>query len=294
LAAHSLIGIVVRLTPEMAALANAESLRVANSGAQLRHPFLNVCVDADALAYKPTSAPAPISSEALQQDTPEAVREAVQRQLSAGVDRNETFARLHLMTTPDASAHLFLLCDHLALDAKSLVIWLKDIMSALGAPGQGDGAEQSNADVHEFVDWAGRAPADLMAQIPSFAPSAPSVMLDTLAPTPEELIGCNVADVCVHVDPPVFAALKRVTKEVKGTTLNTPLSAAFAAATADVARRQRPGQVVPPLTVQGACAVEVRQQCQPPLPADYMNNSAGIACISALFEEGADLWDFGE
>ena len=31
LAAHSLIGIVVRLTPEMAALANAESLRIAFS-----------------------------------------------------------------------------------------------------------------------------------------------------------------------------------------------------------------------------------------------------------------------
>jgi hypothetical protein len=282
----------------MAALANTESLTKANRRSQLRHPFLNVCVDSDALAFKPTCAPTPISSEELDHSTQVSVRSAAQRQLAAGIDRSVTFARLHLMQGPDGSAHLFLLCDHLALDAKSLVIWLTDVMASLATatPPEQQEAEEETEEAHEFVEWSARAPHDLLKTLPPFSPSAPSVMLDKLTPTAEECAAqppCNVADVCVYVDSSIFEALRAVTKQVKGTTLNAPLSAAFAAATADVARWQRPaaGQVVPPLTVQGACAVEVRQQCSPSLPADYMNNSAGIAVTAALFEEGADLWD---
>jgi hypothetical protein len=296
LAQHSLICLDAKLSPETAAAATEESLALALARTRTLHPYLSVSIDTEQKAFRPAPA-TPLSLETLDTDGGDgalpagAVRAAAQRQLAAGVDRAQTLARAHLVcgSGGEQHKHLLLLCDHLALDARSLTIWLGGIMAALLGGDAGHQQQQQEA-MHEFVDWTDRIPTEL-----SFAPFEPhgrSVALDKLEPAPEALAAVpvpGVADLVVCVEPAVFAALKGATKG-RQTTLNAPLSAAFAAAVLDAARKEHPDDVVAPAYVQGCCAVDARAHVTPPLPSNYMNNSSSVVPTHATFTAGASLW----
>lgn len=291
LAQHSLICLDAKLSPEAAVTATEESLALALARTRTLHPYLSVSIDAERKAFRPAPA-TPLSLETLDTEGGDggflagAVRAAVQRQLTVGVDRAQTLARAHLIcgSGGEQHKHLLLFCDHLALDARSLTIWLGDIMAALLG---GDAGQQDT--MHEFVDWTSRIPTEL-----SFAPFEPrgrSVVLDKIEPAPEALAAVpapDVADLVACVEPAIFAALKGATKG-RQTTLNAPLSAAFAAAVLDAARKEH-DSVVAPAYVQGCCAVDARAHVTPPLPSNYINNSSSVVPTHTTFTAGASLW----
>lgn len=283
---HSLICLDVKLSPEAAAAATKETLVPALARARRAHPYLNVSIDVEKKAFRPALA-TPLSVEILDagESTADAVRAAAQRQLSTGVDREQTLARAHLLSCGEHEKHLMLFCDHLALDARSLTIWLGDIMVALLSD-----EDTSVQPMDKFVDWTMRVPAELT--FAPFVPRSTSIMLDKLTPTPGALAAVpapNVMDVVACVEPGTFAALKAATKS-KQTTLNAPLSAAFAAAVLDAARKQHPSDVTAPAYVQGCCAIDLRGHVVPPLPKHYCNNSSSIVPIHTTFPAGGALW----
>jgi hypothetical protein len=285
---HSLICLGARLTPEAAAAATEDALALALARSRGRHPYLQVSISATEKAFRSAAPAVPISNEEVELAEPAdaaamatAVRAAARRQLEIGVDREQTLARVHLVTGREHT-HLLLLCDHLALDAKSLTVWLGDIMAALLGGASGGGSVPLHAAPHAFVDWSERTPPGLSFE--PFASRGPSVMLNMLSPAPEALAATpapGVTDLVAAVGPAVFGAL-RASAKWRQTTLNAPLSAAFAAAVVDAARRQRPGEVQAPAYVQvvWCSARHLRPNLPPQLPPQPPKNTA---CLSYCF-----------
>ncbi len=183
-----------------------------------RHPYLNVRIDGETREFRRSTTALPVSFEQL--DDNHDVRVAARRQLDLGIDRGVAFARVHVVRTQQKQAYLLCLCDHLALDAKSLVVWLHDVMESLL---QGADEELKEFTMMPFVDWTTRIPTNL--ELEPFIPKGKSLMLECMTPAPEALAAnpppC-VQDIVVSVDADVFAALQVVTKQ-RGTTLNAPL-----------------------------------------------------------------------
>jgi hypothetical protein len=197
--------------------------------------------------------------------------------------------RCHVVKGPTVTS-LVLLGDHLALDAKSLVIWLQDLLSILSAAVVADEkeAKETAGGVEQqmlpFIDWTTRIPS---LQLPPFQ-GVDSAML-TLK-SPEDKSNLPDVDRVVQVIPKeVFKNIKTRTKDMNAT-LNAPLMTAFFAAVCDCARSQN-ADLKLPLSVQSVCAVDVRSKLVPVLPNDYMNNSASIVSAFATFADGCNLWD---
>ena len=317
--APALICLIVHLdaTATAAAAWTHEAAEAAVAAARARQPFLQVCVDADALRFK-LAPPTPVSFEALEGSGDEAVRGAARRQLDLGVDRGATFARLHVVTTggEGGATHLVLLGDHLALDARSLAIWAQAMVqhvapsssaaaaataaaaAAAGGAQGSDGAPDGTPARLPFVDWTTRIPP---VSLPPFAAPA-SAMLTCSAVAPEDLAAASPVEGTVSVlGPGVFASLKQATK-ARGLTLNGPLMASFLLAVGDVSRDQKQAAAAAEVaeageatagdgaevgtatvTVRTVCAVDLRGHLSPPLEADYMNNSASVVPAHATF-----------
>lgn len=281
---HALICMIARLSARASALIEVHgALEAALLATQARQPYLKVCVDTEKLCFK-LSECIPLSFETIDTDADENVRDVAQAQLAIGVDRSQTFARLHVVKC-ESHVRFVLLCDHLALDAKSLGLWLHQLLVSLEGCA---GAEVSNIDPPlPFVDWVSRIPKEIT--LPPFS-GVDSAMLKVKTVAPEDLASAPpVLGYVKSLDKSIFAGLKEITK-TKGTTLNAPLMTAFFAAVLDVARKQDPDLKLPQ-SIRSVCAVDLRSKLTPPLALDYMNNSASVVPAATTFEAGADLWD---
>jgi hypothetical protein len=284
----SLRSFAARLSASASALVEVDgALEAALLATQAKQPYLKVCVDTEKLCFK-LSECIPLSFETIDTDADENVRDVGQEQLAIGVDRSQTFARVHVVKCA-SHVRLVMLCDHLALDAKSLGLWLHHLLASLeGCAGGAEGAEVSNIDPPlPFVDWVSRIPKEIT--LPPFT-GVDSAMLKVKTVAPEDLASAPpVLGYIKSLDKSTFVSLKNITK-AKGTTLNAPLMTAFFAAVLDVARMQDPDLKLP-LSIRSVCAVDLRSRLTPPLASDYMNNSASVVPAATTFEAGADLWD---
>jgi hypothetical protein len=154
LAQSSLICLIAHLSSHVSNTVNKDSLRHALSVAQKKQPFLKVCVDIEALQFK-LAGPTPITFENIQSGSSSSlddVRDVARAQLIIGVDRSTTFGRLHVVTNVDDGTVSFVcLCDHICLDGKSLVCWIRDILSSLS-----DQDEKNEIEMLPFIDWTTR------------------------------------------------------------------------------------------------------------------------------------------
>lgn len=304
---NALICLTVRLDAKAASAAwTPEAVAAAVAAARARQPFLQVCVDAAALRFK-IAEPTRVTFEALaaapDTDYDGAVRAVARRQLDLGVDRAQTLARLHVVTTA-AATHLILIGDHLALDARSLSIFAQAVVAhVLLAPA----APVAAIDRLPFVDWTTRIPS--LSLPPFAAPDSAMLVVNAVAPEDVAAAASVVGRVSV-LSADTFAGLKAGSK-ARGLTLNGPLMAAFLLAVGDVSRDQKRAADVAAgaadaaaspasVTVRTLCAVDLRGQLAPPVAADFMNNSASIVSAHATFTppaaqgggggEGGDLW----
>jgi len=283
LAQSSLICVIARVSPGT----NLDTGRIQAAIANLRkvQPYLNICVDPEAKRFR-IAPEMPVSSEFLESDDAEAVRNAARAQLIAGVDRNVTFARVHSTTSPNGTKHLMAFCDHLAFDAKSLVVLLTDISKSLNSTG-GDQMEaevDADAEMLPFVDWTSVIPETSLAPFEG----VDSIMLKTKTVAPEDLAACPaVQGLIFPVEPATFLALKAAAKRSE-CTLNGPLMTAFFAAVTECAREQL-GQDAPQgeSDIRSCCAVDLRAKLN--LPSNYMNNSASISKCSAVIPASCDI-----
>jgi hypothetical protein len=266
---ESLILLCANLGPSLSEV----SLRTALAATQPKQPYLNVAIDAKALKFKVIEA-VPVTCEELKDN--DTVRAAARRQLDLGLDREVSLARAHIITASNSS-HLVLVCDHLCLDGKSLMIWLTDVLTASTA--ETECKQVSLLQGEGLVDWTTRIPPTSFLP---FVPPCESVVLRALSPEPSELLTAKVSDIVVSLNPTVFSRLLRGTK-ARGSTLNAPLMTAFFAAIADTAYMQNP-DIGAPFRVRSCCAVDVRALLQPPLPSDFMNNSASVVPAFAVFD----------
>jgi hypothetical protein len=278
---NSLICLTARLSTRASALIEVDgALEAALLAAQTYQPYLKICVDTEKLCFK-LSECIPLSFETIDTDADENVRDVARAQLAIGVDRSQTFARLHVVKCA-SHVRFVMLCDHLALDAKSLGLWLNQLLVSL------ESGEVSNTDLAlPFVDWTSRIPKEI--NLPPFT-GVDSAMLNTKIVVPEDLASAPpVLGYVKSLDKNIFTDLKEITK-TKGTTLNAPLMTAFFAAVLDVARKQDPELEIPQ-SIRSVCAVDLRSKLTPPLASDYMNNSASVVPVTCTFEAGTDLWD---
>lgn len=292
LAQSSLICLVARLSLGLSRTFDAATLVQHVASTAAKNPFLCVGINGAASRFVRNSG-VTVTSETLDEDSLLAVRAATQRQLQLGIDRAVCMARVHLLQSPaDGVSHLVLIADHVCIDGKSLLIWL----DLLVVP------PVSDADpMHAFVDWTDLVPRSATFSSPFQSP-VESIKLSPKVPSTDlDLADMVVADVVATLDVDTFASLRSRTKE-KGTTLNTPLMAAFLAGMADVALKQMAGdERVGPgrsraVDVRSVCAVDLRAKLG--LPPTYMNNSSAVVPVHASFErteasdavDGTQLW----
>ena len=249
-------------------------------------PYLNICINPESKSFR-IAPEMPISSEVLDSDDAESVRNAARAQLTIGVDRNTTFARVHSTTSPNGTKHLMAFCDHLAFDAKSLVVLLTDICKYLKSSAE---QEKEGADMLPFVDWTSVIPETSLAPFEGID----SILLKTKTVAPEDMAACPpVQGLIFPVEPATFFALKAACKRNE-CTLNGPLMTAFLAAVVERAREQLGQDASTGATdIRSCCAVDLRNTLN--LPPNYMNNSASVSKCAALIPasseiDGASLW----
>jgi hypothetical protein len=131
LAQSSLICVIADVNINKGTTIDVANVQAAVSKVRATQPYLNVCIDPEAMSFK-LCGDMPITEETLDAYDKQSVRDAARRQLLLGVDRNATFARIHITTSADGKKkHLMAFCDHLAFDAKSLIVLLTDILKLI-------------------------------------------------------------------------------------------------------------------------------------------------------------------
>jgi hypothetical protein len=250
-----------------------------------RHPYLRIAVDAAQARVHTAPAPVPLSEERVATLDSATVREAVRAQLHSGVDLGVSTWRAHLVVSAesDEECALILLGDHMMLDGRSFIVLANDLLSALDSD-----AEAAPPEQHAFVDWTQRVPP---LQLPAFD-ATPTIALPP-APDAEPTADGLVRDLVVSVDAALMAALKTNAKAL-GLSLNAPLMVAFQAAVVDAAVALGAEQTsgIDHFSVRSLCAVETRSLLEPPLPADYIGNLAGVVSVTSRFtgQNAPELW----
>ena len=241
-----------------------------------KHPYLGICIDKSTSSLQPSCHEhIPVSKEEVTSDSKELMRERVRAQLVAGVCITETMVRVHIITSPSFHYVLFL-GDHSAFDGRSFVFWVGDFLVALNDYSNGN--PKATAEMQPFLDWSTQLPE---FSFEPYAPTTSSLALTPTAGASAPAADCPfVEDLVVSIEREVFVALKAKAK-AQGSTLNGPLMAAFAVAVAEAARRQRAvgEEEEASAVIRGICAVDVRRQCIPPMPADYISSAAGMVHV---------------
>jgi len=307
LAQSSNICLISRLSSAAARAATDAALASALAVTRTQQPYLNVCIDAQTKRFVRITQHADHTSEDLnfvvESDNGSdglgaAARACGRAQLAVGIDRGVSLARCHVGRHAESGAtYLVLVCDHLAMDARSLVIWAEDLTAALV------NGEESNDDINNaetmlpFVDWTERIPP---VTLPPFAGQASVMLAATKAVASESLATAPPVVGLVHCIAPAAFEKLRIASKARGATLNAPLMTAFLAAVVDAARGQDPSLEAAPQHVRSVCAVDLRCRLTPPLDVRYMNNSASVVPVSATFraataavaekEKKDDLW----
>lgn len=260
-----------------------QCLRNALRGVQSVHPYLTVRVNKESSSLCPMESEIQVSRETIQaeegSDFLSIARAVCRRQLEAGVRISDSLVRVHVLFVEHAvagkSSHLLLLGDHMALDGRSFVAWMDHLVRRLLTPSCATTEEEES---HPFLEWASQAPD---VTLPPFE-APPSVMLIHQAGPAAGAPAAPVRDTVLVIPIEDFVALKQQAS-ARGIKLNGPLFVCFAAAVAEVARKQRQEQSSDEeaphddvVVVRAMCAVDARLQLQPPLPADYISSVAGL------------------
>ena len=289
LAQSSLVCIIARVN---SVACSGEAVKAAFTKVLHRQPYLNLCIDPEALRFRLIDGVC-VSEETVELNAcdKESVRDIARKELLKGVDRNKYFARIHIATSTDGSvSHLMVFCDHLAFDAKSLVILLTATLEHLGS------TRDTDSTMLPFVDWSSLIPEVKLAPFEG----VDSILLQTKAVAPEELPSCPpVEGLVFNMSSHTFNNLKSASKN-RGCTLNGPLMTAFLAAVTESARKQK--KVVTDtdntdeseVAIRSVCAVDLRRRLN--LPSDYMNNSASVVKCTAVIPPSrvitaSLLWD---
>jgi len=291
LAQSSLICLISRVNKSITF--TIESVEAAFAKVLLTQPYLNLCVDTEALRFRLIDGLC-VTMETLDsisddKDYKDAVRDVARKELIKGIDRSKHFARIHITTSKDCKSNFMAFCDHLAFDAKSLIILLTDTLKHLGTSTTNTVNETT---MLNFVDWSSLIPEVNLAPFEG----VDSILLQTKDVAPEDFVSCPpVEGLIFNIPSYTFNDLKTASKN-RGCTLNGPLMTAFLAAVTESARKKIVGEnrSESEVAIRSVCAVDLRKKLN--LPSNYMNNSASVVKCTAIIPpsetiNGALLWN---
>lgn len=141
------------------------------------------------------------------------VRACIKQQLSLGLDRQVSLARVHLLKHSKHS-YLLVIGDHLCFDGRSLMWWVSELASLRTE-------DNKDTSMLEFSDWTTKIP---LLEFAPFVPPFPSIKMAPKEdlPSMESMLTMDVDDVVITVEKTIMQKLKEKAA-AHGTTLNAPL-----------------------------------------------------------------------